>query len=108
MPQLQGGLSGASPSYFRKSPHYASHHSPSDCSQDRHATGRSLRSAQLLSEFISVKEAECSDKEDERRIRAAIQGQENDINELINALAKRGTSPQKPSHADGRPPLPRA
>ena len=46
---------------------------------------------QLIADFTSVRDAKCSDAEDERRIRGAIAGQEAEIDKLVKRLVKRGS-----------------
>ena len=59
--------------------------------------GKSIRVAtehgstqNLLTNFSSVRQAKCSDADDEARIRKAIEGQENEIDKLIHDLVSKG------------------
>lgn len=44
----------------------------------------------MLTDFVSVREAKCSDADDEARIRASIAGEEDSIDRLIRALVLKG------------------
>jgi len=53
-------------------------------------TARHAASRDLVTDFETVQNARCSDLEDERRIREAIKGEEDQIDELIQVLREQG------------------